>query len=256
VIRALRVRRGWTQAQLAAKCGLAQTEISKLERGHVAGTSARTLRRVCAPLEADVDYEVRWRAGALDRLLDRKHSELVEAVVRLLIELGWEVLPEVSFSHFGERGSIDVLAWRGDHLLVIEVKGSIEAIEETLRRLDAKLRLAPAIARERAGIRPRFVSMLLVVGEGSTARRRVEAASATFGAALPARGRAVTRWLANPEGQLRGLIFLSPSTAGARKQRSRPRAAAHRPIPSSGNTASAGRQEKAAKATSTSTGSA
>src|SRR5262245_39451898 len=116
-IRALRVRRGWSQAQLAERCGLAQTEISKLERGHVAGTSARTLRRVCAPLEADVEYDLRWRAGALDRLLDRRHSELVEGVVRLLVTLGWHVLPEVSFSHYGDRGSIDVLAWRGDHLL-------------------------------------------------------------------------------------------------------------------------------------------
>ena len=48
-------------------------------------------------------------------------------MVELLLSLGWQVLPEVSFSHYGDRGSIDVLAWRDDHLLVIEVKGSIAA---------------------------------------------------------------------------------------------------------------------------------
>jgi transcriptional regulator with XRE-family HTH domain len=221
-IRALRKRRGWTQAKLAALCGVAQTEISKIERGHVDRTPPRLMRRICRPLDADIEYEVRWRAGALDRLLDRKHSELVEAVTRLLVELGWQVLPEVSFSHYGDRGSIDLLAWRGEHLLVIEVKGSIEAIEETLRRLDVKVRLAPTIATDRIGRRPRFVSVLLFVGEGSSSRRRVAAASATFGAALPDRGRAVTKWLKAPEGPLRGLMFLSPSTHRARNQGGRP----------------------------------
>jgi transcriptional regulator with XRE-family HTH domain len=235
-IRSLRKRRGWTQAHLAALAGVAQTEISKVERGHVDATPARVLRRICAPLDADVSYEVWWRAGALDRLLDQRHAELVEAVAKLLSDLGWHVLPEVSFSHYGDRGSIDLLAWRDDHLLVIEVKGTIEAIEETLRRLDVKLRLAPVIARERVGISPRFVSVLLVVGEASTARRRIGSASSTFAAALPARGRVVTRWLAKPDGQLRGLMFLSASTAGARKRRTTGATGAQRPNSQPGST--------------------
>jgi hypothetical protein len=58
---------------------------------------------------------------------------------------------------FGERGSIDLLAWHESSrtLLVIELKTELTSVEETLRRHDSKVRLAPGIARERFGwIRP------------------------------------------------------------------------------------------------------
>jgi hypothetical protein len=48
---------------------------------------------------------------------------LDEAVTRLLADDGWEAVPEVTYSIFGERGSID-LAWHpaSRTLLVIELK--------------------------------------------------------------------------------------------------------------------------------------
>ncbi|HVH18470.1 MAG TPA: helix-hairpin-helix domain-containing protein, partial [Myxococcota bacterium] len=46
-----------------------------------------------------------------DRLLDERHAAMVEAVMRRLVALGWKVRAEVTFSSFGERGSIDVFGW-------------------------------------------------------------------------------------------------------------------------------------------------
>ena len=45
-------------------------------------------------------------------------------MVRLLVAAGWEVVPEATFNEFGERGSIDILAFHPKHgaLLVVEVK--------------------------------------------------------------------------------------------------------------------------------------
>ena len=61
--------------------------------------------------------------------------------------------PEVSCSIWGERGSIDLLAWqpRRRALLVIEVKTEITDVGATLATLDRKRRLAPAIVRELEG---------------------------------------------------------------------------------------------------------
>ena len=52
---------------------------------------------------------LRWHGEELDRLLDEAHARLVDEVVRRSTVLGWVVAVEVSFSRYGERGSIDVL---------------------------------------------------------------------------------------------------------------------------------------------------
>ena len=49
----LRERRGLTQAQLAARCGVDQGDISRIERGATSPT-ARTLQRIAEALDADV----------------------------------------------------------------------------------------------------------------------------------------------------------------------------------------------------------
>ena len=90
---------------------------------------------------------VRWRGGSLDHLLDARHAaSRREHESAGSLQPGWTVQPEVSYSVFGERGSIDLLAWHASSrtLLVIEVKTELTSVEETLRRHDAKVRLARA----------------------------------------------------------------------------------------------------------------
>lgn len=49
----LRERHRLTQAELAARCGMDQADISRIERGSTSPT-ARTLQRIAAALDADV----------------------------------------------------------------------------------------------------------------------------------------------------------------------------------------------------------
>jgi Holliday junction resolvase-like predicted endonuclease len=163
---------------------------------------------VFGALDARWEPLVSWRGGALDRLLDEDHSRLVAATARRLRERGWTILVEVTYSLFGERGSIDVLAARPSvgTVLSVEVKSEITTVEATLRKIDEKDRLVRRlICAERFGFRPRFVGRLLVLPGTDTTRRRVLSNAVVLDAALPARGATVRRWLAEPRGDLSGI---------------------------------------------------
>jgi len=210
VIRALRRRRGWRQVDLAARARLSQTTISAVERGHLDSLSLANLRRILAPLDGRGDFDIRWRGGNLDRTLDERHARLIEAVVDWLTRHGWRTEVEVTYSIYGERGSIDVLAFHppSASLLVIEVKTEINSIEETLRRHDEKVRLGPRIARARFGWQASNTSRILVLGEHRSARRHVVAHHVVLDSAMPEENVAVRRWLTSPVGSIRGRWFL------------------------------------------------
>jgi transcriptional regulator with XRE-family HTH domain len=218
-LRALRREKGWRQVDLAGRLDITQPIVSAVERGDLDRVSARTLGRLFEACGADLVLFVRWRGGELDRLLDRAHAALVERVVALLTGLGWVVHVEVSFSRFGERGSVDVLGWHPATraALVVEVKGSINAVEETLRRHDVKVRLGSWIVRNRVGETPSVVGRLLVAPDTSTVRRRIADHAETFARTYPTRGRDVRRWLADPRGPFAGLLLL-PDVGSARRQ--------------------------------------
>jgi hypothetical protein len=183
--------------------------ISRIERGRVDEVSVATLRKTAEALDASLDVRLRWNGEALDRLLDEAHAGLVEAFVQRLRADGWLAEVEVSFSIGGERGSIDVLGYHTatGMVLVTEVKSVVPDSQATLAGVDRKARLAPEIARSR-GWTCRSVARLLVIGESSTSRRRIEALSATYRTAFPLKGREVTRWLRRPRGPIAGLLFL------------------------------------------------
>jgi hypothetical protein len=130
------------------------------------------------------------------------------------------VAPEVTFSVFGERGSIDVLAFHAPtgSLLVIEVKSSIHDVQGTLASIDRKVRLATGIARQR-GWRVRTVSRWLVALGDSTTRRRIASHQATFDAVLSRRTHELRRWLAAPIGATAGILFVAPSTVAGNRRR-------------------------------------
>lgn len=218
IVRALRRRLGWRQVDLAQKSRCSQRTISRAEAGHL--PALPTLRRILAALDASLVVEVRWRAGALDRLLDEDHASLVAAVTELLAAAGWDVRVEVTYAQLGERGSIDILAFMQSTgvLLVIEIKTDMAAVEATLRKVDEKVRLAPDVARTRFGWDIRTVGWVLVMPERSTLRRRIERHSPLFARAFPARGSEIRNWLRHPTRAIAGLWFLSPSRATARIQ--------------------------------------
>ena len=222
--RALRIRKRWRQDDLSARAGVSRGVIARIESGHASSVTVDTLERVARPLGARVVCRLTWHGEGLDRLLDGEHAAIVEQVVRTLGDLGWLVATEVSFNIWGERGSIDVLAFQRAtrRLLVVEVKSVVPDVQATFVTLDRKERLAPEIARGR-GWDAAAVATLLVVREDRTARRRVEQHAATFGSAFPDRIARIRAWLRKPEPRrpLRGLWFLSSESQGVARQRVR-----------------------------------
>lgn len=221
-LRALRRRRGWTQAELARRARMSRSAVSRVERGQGDALSVRALTRLCAALAARVSVRALWQGEELDRLLDGDHARLVEWVVAHLSAAGWIVVPEVTFQVGGERGSIDVLAWHPEtgHLLVVEVKSVVPDVQATLAGVDRKARLAPTIARER-GWNVRSVSRMLVLPDDRTARRRLEQFAATFERAFPERTVALRRWIKAPDRPVAGVIFVTGATQAGTRHRVR-----------------------------------
>jgi len=190
------------------------------------------LRAVASQLDAELVIGLRWRAGDLDRLMDEAHARLMGVVATMLRRFGWLVQLEVTYSIYGERGSIDILAWHQPLgvLLVVEVKTELTSVEATLRKLGEKTRLAAQVAASQFGWKPTATGRLLVLPSLSTSRRQVARHAAVLGTAFPVRGPAARQWLAMPVGSASALVFLVSSTRRPMTRRTRVRptpAAAH-----------------------------
>jgi HTH-type transcriptional regulator / antitoxin HipB len=199
-LRAMRLRRGWRQSDLAQTAGLSHGTVSLIERGHVADVTLDTVRSVAAALDARVEVLVRWRGADVDRLLGARHSAMHETLAQRFASMpGWIYRPEVSFSHFGERGVIDGLACHAATrtLIVIELKTELVDVQELIGSVDRKRRLAVIVARSLGWI-PEFVGVWLVVADSRTNHRHVARHRQLLAAAFPHRGTPVTRWLRDP----------------------------------------------------------
>ena len=164
-VRALRRARAWRQVDLAERAHVSHALVSRVETGQAGGIPCRSLERVTTALGARLEVRVGWNGEELDRLLDERHAELVERMVRSLLGHGWLVAPEVSFNIRGERGSIDLLGFHpsAGAVLAGEVKSVVPDVQATLMVQDRKGRLAMTLAHER-GWRATSVTRLLVVG--------------------------------------------------------------------------------------------
>ncbi|MFM2106328.1 MAG: Helix-turn-helix domain, partial [Chloroflexota bacterium] len=199
-IRALRLRRGWTQAELAHRAGLSRRRLGRIELGLLDEAGLSALRSTARALDAAVAVRIRWRGEELDRLVNAAHAALHETFARHVGAFaGWVAVHEVSFSVYGERGVIDVLVWHATRraLIVVELKTSIVDVQELLGSLDRKVRLAARIAHER-GWAVETIGAWIVVAETRTNRRRVAAHATLLRASYPADGRAMRRWLRRP----------------------------------------------------------
>jgi transcriptional regulator with XRE-family HTH domain len=232
-IRAVRVKRGWRQDDVAAAAGVSQSTVSRIECGELEEIQLGTLRRVGAVLGIRVTLDARWRGGELDRLLGSRHSAMHEELARLFETLPeWITVPEVTFAIFGERGAIDILAWHeaSRTLLVIELKTELVDVQETVGTLDRKMRLAAEVAAKR-GWRPAVVASWLVVADSPTNRRRVAAHGAMLRSAYPADGRTMPGWLREPRGAVAALSFLSSTRVGGVGRSLAPVRRVRRPTP-------------------------
>jgi transcriptional regulator with XRE-family HTH domain len=211
-LRLLRQRRGWRQRDLAQAAGISQSTIATVEAGHVGTLSLSTLRKVFGAVGASFDSTVRWRGGAIDRLLDERHAQILASAVAQLRRAGWLVAIEVTYSIYGERGSIDVLAGfpEARAVLVEEIKSELVSFEELGRKTDEKRRLSKRVlCRERFGWEPALAGRLVVFPATDTARRAVRRNDALLNTAFPARGDEIRTWLKRPDRDLSGILFVA-----------------------------------------------
>ncbi|MGP1675179.1 MAG: helix-turn-helix transcriptional regulator [Candidatus Limnocylindrales bacterium] len=214
-LRTIRVRKRWRQADLATRAGVSRWVVMRIEQGRLASVPLGKVRAVAAALDARVDAVVRWRGADLGRLVSARHARMHEIMARYFRGLpGWVIEPEVSFSIYGERGIIDILAWHPTSriLLVIELKTEIVDVNELLGTLDRKRRLSMDIARQRRW-NAIAISTWVVIADSRTNRRTVADHGAVLRAKLPSDGRVIRGWLDDPVGRIDALGFL-PNVQG------------------------------------------
>lgn len=210
ISRALRRHQGLKQSDLVGQ-GRSRYLPRLLEAGRATDLRLGDIRAHFAKLGATVRVTAWWNGASLDRLLDERHAGVVNGAIQFVQSHAWIAHPEVTFAEWGERGSIDVLAAHEAtrSIFIGEAKSEWGSLEETLRRLDVKVRLAPIVAEKRFGWTPDSVGVALIFPEDPTARRVARRYAAILDSAFPARNREIRRWLRRPSGPLRGLWFLS-----------------------------------------------
>ena len=211
VLRAVRLHKRLRQRDVADAARLSRSAVSRAEHGRLDELSFGALSSIAAAIDVSLFLDARWDDGNVDRLIDRAHAAVVEHVVGRLQRLGWEVIVEYGFNHFGERGSVDVLAWNvaTRTLLIVEVKSRLTDLQATFTSLARKLRIVPALVREQLGWDAEHVGRLLVM-PGTTANRSIVARhAATFATHFPEGTPEVRAWLRRPVRSMGGLWFVS-----------------------------------------------
>ena len=219
-LRVIRIRKSLRQADVARRAGVSRETVSRLERGGFGRVPFDTLRAVATALGIRVDMRLRWQGGDLERVLNEAHALLHEALAGHLSRLpGWTRRPEVSFSIYGERGVIDILAWHAPtrSLLIIELKTELVDPQELVATMDRRTRLARRIAREQ-GWEPATVSRWVVFTDTRTNHRRVRRHTGLLRAAFPADGHAMRSWLLHPSGAISAISFWTDVGSGAARR--------------------------------------
>lgn len=191
--------------------------ISRIERGHLERVQLGTILAVARALDVQVTLSARSRGADLDRLVSGRHSGLHESVARWFADElpDWTLDPEVSFSIFGERGVIDILAWHPGHraLVIIELKTDIVDVNELIGQMDRRRRLAREIVEAR-GWEPLTVSTWVIVANGRTNRARLAAHRELLRNAFPVDGRSMPGWLHRPDRAVAALSLWERVEAG------------------------------------------
>lgn len=221
VLRAVRLHLRISQEVVATKAGVSQSVYSRAENGELGGMTLDSLDRIASALGATLIVDIRYRGGLGDRLVDAAHAALVELVVGVLERAEWQVELEFGFNVYGERGSVDILAWHpaSRTLLIVEVKSRFLDLQDMLASLSRKLRLVPDVVRKERGWDPLHVARV-VVTYASTENKSVMAKHpALFLTTLPARAAAIRSWVRSPQGPIAGIWLVSPEALGRRTGR-------------------------------------
>lgn len=171
LLRMVRIRRELRQSDVAERAGISPSVVARQERGMV--NSLAMLERHASALDLGLDLRLLARSGHLVRMADEEHAAIVELIADWLRRSGFQVEAEASFSEWGERGRIDLLAHDPGTgtVVIVEVTTLLLDLQELLGSLDVRERLVGVIARRRGWSVKRTVSVLAVAA--SAANRTV-----------------------------------------------------------------------------------
>jgi transcriptional regulator with XRE-family HTH domain len=220
VLRAVRLHKRLRQIDVTLAAGVSQSVVSRAEHARLDELSFEAVDAVASALDVTLFIDARWDDGDAYRLIDRAHAQIVELVVATLTANGWETVVEYGFNHYGDRGSVDVLAWHAESrtLLIVEVKSRLTDLQATFTSFARKLRIVPGLVLRDHGWDSRFLGRLIVI-EGTTANRTVVAKhAATFTTLFPDRMPAIGTWLRRPDRSLGGVWFVSNIRGANAKQ--------------------------------------
>ena len=224
LIRAVRLRRGWRQEDVAAAAHVSRSQVSRVERGRLAELRLCELRSIADALEVRLPFAPLWRGGEADLVVNERHGLMHERLATMFAKLPeWACSPEVTFSVYGERGSIDLLAWHPIRraLLVVELKTEIPDPASLVAQVDRYRRLAAGIVRARGWI-PESVSVWVVVADSSMNRRRLALHRTMLRNRFPVEGRRMRSWLRKPAGSVAALSFMADDRAGSTLRKAAP----------------------------------
>lgn len=214
VLRMARLRRNWTQAEVARRARISVATVSRIEGGEVARFRLATTQRHGDALGVRIELTATGRGGEVAHLADEEHAAIVEWLAAILVADGWQVAPEVSFSVYGERGRVDLLASRPADgvLLVVEVKTELVDLQELFGSLHVKERHAPALAA-RHGWAVNRVATLLAVADTDRNRLLVRRHATLFARFERHAGR-VLAWTHRPRRSTANLLlYVAPGHA-------------------------------------------
>lgn len=205
---------------LAKGARVSQRAVSRVERGLLEELSFGMLDRIAGAVDVTLRVEGRWHGGLGERLVDAEHSAIVQAIAAILRGAGWVIVAEYTFNHYGDRGSVDLVAWHeaSRTLLLVEVKSRITNLQDLFARFATKLRIVPNLLAGERGWKPQAVGRLIAL-PGTTGNRSIVASHRDlFDASYPARAREINRWLQDPTSDLGGVWFIPPSRHAAGKR--------------------------------------
>lgn len=186
---------------------MSRDTISRIENDRLDNVPAGTIQRCVEALGAYLRMDIAWQGERLPRLIDARHAALQNTFVALLAAWGWDTRVEVSFNHYGDRGRVDIVGYYAATrtLAIVEIKPDIDDAQETVGRLDVKVRLGRTIAAEAGWTVDRIVPVL-VLENGASPRRHVRAHEGLF-RRFTLRGASARAWLRAPSAEAEGLLL-------------------------------------------------
>jgi transcriptional regulator with XRE-family HTH domain len=219
-VRDVRLKRGWSVAELASRAGISPDMVYRVETGVPA--SAQTAARLAVALDRrlGIDLADRRRGASSNLSADIVHSAMGELEAAHLRRMGFRVGIDEPYQHFQFAGRADLVAWDVERraLLHLENRTRFPDFQEMAGAFNAKRAYLGAAIAARAGV-GRWASESHVIVALWTAEvlHALRLRTASFVAICPDGMDPVARWWAGEpptSGSSAGLIVLDPVAQG------------------------------------------